>query len=186
MRDKQALAIADPQPIPVGKMVINLFKNPTYMLSVLCITNVMFIIVGLQFWGVQYATVVLKEDETFVYITFSLTVITAPCLGAVVGGLVTTKFLGSYKNDNALVLCFVVYLLFTASCIPCPFLDDYLIFIIVLWVAIFMQGFIEPIMMGIILSSVSDIERPAASSLSILLEMLFGMLPAPYIYGLVY
>ena len=120
------------------------------------------------------------------YITFSLTVITAPCLGAVVGGLVTTKFLGSYKNDNALVLCFVVYLLFTASCIPCPFLDNYLIFIIVLWVAIFMQGFIEPIMMGIILSSVTDIERPAASSLSILLEMLFGMLPAPYIYGLVY
>jgi hypothetical protein len=41
-------------------------------------------------------------------------------------------------------------------------------------------------MMGIILSSVSDIERPAASSLSILLEMLFGMLPAPYVYGLVY
>lgn len=80
----------------------------------------------------------------------------------------------------------MVYLIFTASCIPCPFLDDYLIFIIVLWVAIFMQGFIEPIMMGIILSSVTDIERPAASSLSILLEMLFGMLPAPYIYGLVY
>jgi hypothetical protein len=138
MRDKQALAIVDQQPIPVGKMIANLFKNPTYMLSVLCITNVMFVIVGLQFWGVQYATIVLKEDKTFVYITFSLTVITAPCLGAVVGGLVTTKFLGSYKNDNALVLCFVVYLLFTASCIPCPFLDNYLIFIIVLWVAIFM------------------------------------------------
>jgi hypothetical protein len=47
MRDKQALAIADPQPIPVGKMIANLFKNPTYLLSVLCITNVMFVIVGL-------------------------------------------------------------------------------------------------------------------------------------------
>jgi len=53
------------------------------------------------------------------------------------------------------------------------------------WLAAFFQGFIEPIMMGIILSSVSEIERPAASSLSILLEMLFGMLPAPYIYSLV-
>ena len=41
-------------------------------------------------------------------------------------------------------------------------------------------------MMGIILSSVSNIERPAASSMSILLEILFGMLPAPYVYGLVY
>lgn len=186
LRDKQALAIAESQPIPVGKMVINLFKNPTYMLSVLCITNVMFVIIGLQFWAVQYGTVVLKEDPTYVYILFALTVITSPCLGAIVGGIVTTKLLGSYKNDNALVLCFVVYLLFTAACIPCPFINDFTVFIIILWVAIFMQGFIEPIMMGIILSSVTDIERPAASSLSILLEMLFGMLPAPYVYGLVY
>lgn len=52
MRDRQALAIAEQQPLPVGKMILNLFKNPTYMLSVLCITNVMFVIVGLQFWGV--------------------------------------------------------------------------------------------------------------------------------------
>jgi MFS family permease len=156
------------------------------MLSVVCITNVMFVLIGLQFWAVQYATIVLKAEMSFVYLTFSGTVITAPCLGAVVGGAITTKFLGSYKNDNALVMCFVVYLIFTACCLPCPFFDNYVVFIIVLWVAIFMQGFIEPIMMGIILSSVSDIERPAASSLSILLEMLFGMLPAPYIYGLVY
>ncbi len=52
MRDKQALAIVDKQPLPVGKMIINLFKNPTYMLSVLCITNVMFVIIGLQFWAI--------------------------------------------------------------------------------------------------------------------------------------
>jgi MFS family permease len=129
---------------------------------------------------------VLKADLDFVFYSFSLTVITAPCLGAVVGGLVTTKFLGSYKNDNALVLCFFVYLMFAAACIPCPFLDDYLAFIIVLWVAVFMQGFIEPIMMGIILSSVTEIERPAASSISIMLEILFGMFPASYIYSLVY
>jgi hypothetical protein len=47
MRDKQALAIVDPQPIAIGKIVANLFKNPTYMLSVSCITNLMFVIVGL-------------------------------------------------------------------------------------------------------------------------------------------
>lgn len=41
-------------------------------------------------------------------------------------------------------------------------------------------------MMGIILSSVSEVERSAASSVSILLEMLFGEFPAPYLYSLVY
>jgi acyl-CoA hydrolase len=49
-----------------------------------------------------------------------------------------------------------------------------------------MQGFIEPIMMGIILNFCSPVERPTASSLSILLEMLIGMMPASYVYGLVY
>ena len=47
-----------------------------------------------------------------------------------------------------------------------------------------MQGFIEPIMMGIILNTVTPIERPTASSLSIFIEFL-GMLPAPYLYGLI-
>ena len=137
MRDKLSLAIAEPQPIPVGKIILNLFKNPTFMLSTLCITNVMFVLIGLQFWAVQYATVVLKADANFVYLSFSGTVITAPCLGAVVGGAVTTKFLGSYKNPKALVLCFIVYLLFTACCIPCPFINNYIVFIIILWMAIF-------------------------------------------------
>jgi MFS family permease len=146
----------------------------------------MFILTALQYWATQYASVVLKGDPATVHITFSATVITAPCLGAIVGGAVTTKYLGSYTNRKALTLCFIVYLLFVAFCIPCPLMNNYTYFIILMWLAIFMQGFIEPIMMGIILNTVTPLERPTASSLSILLEMLFGMLPAPYVYGLVY
>ena len=41
-------------------------------------------------------------------------------------------------------------------------------------------------MMGIILNFCSPVERPTASSLSILLEMLVGMMPASYVYGLIY
>lgn len=69
-------------------------------------------------------------------------------------------------------------------CAPCPLLDNYYYFLVFLWLAIYMQGFIEPIMMGIILNTVTPIERPTASSLSILIEMGVGMLPAPYLYGL--
>ena len=109
--------------------------------------------------------------------------ITAPCIGAVIGGIITTKCLGSYTNRKSLSLCFIVYCLFMLFCLPCPWIDDYYIFIVFLWLAIFMQGFIEPIMMGIILNTVTPIERPTASSLSILIEMGIGMLPAPYLYG---
>lgn len=128
---------------------------------------------------------ILHGNENLVYITFSATVLTAPCIGAVVGGIITTKFLGSYTNKKSLTLCFIVYLLFVAFCTPCPLVNDYLVFVTLLWFAIFMQGFIEPIMMGIILNTVTPIERPTASSLSILIEMGIGMLPAPYLYGLI-
>ncbi len=119
-------------------------------------------------------------------LSFSITVITAPCLGAIIGGSITSCLEGGYNNKNALYICFIVYSLFMGACIPCPFINNFRIMIIVLWVAIFMQGFIEPIMMGIILNTCSPIERPTASSLSILLEMMIGMMPASYVYGLVY
>lgn len=120
------------------------------------------------------------------YLTFSITILTAPSLGAILGGLFTSKFLGSYTNPNALVLCFLVYLLFTGFCIACPFMNSYTPFLIFMWLAVFQQGFIEPIMMGIILNTVSPIERPVASSLSIFIETLIGYMPAPYLYGLIY
>jgi len=52
MRDRQTLAMLDEQALPVSLMVWNLLKNPSYMLSVLAITNVMFVLVALQFWAV--------------------------------------------------------------------------------------------------------------------------------------
>ena len=186
MRDRQTLAMLDNQALPVSLMVWNLLKNPSYMLSVLAITNVMFVLIALQFWAVQYGIVVLNADPEYVKLTFSATIITAPCLGAIVGGLITSRLEGGYNNKNALFLCFIVYLLFCAFCIPCPFINNYTLFLSIIWVAIFMQGFIEPIMMGIILNFCSPVERPTASSLSILLEMLVGMMPASYVYGLVY
>ena len=144
----------------------------------------MFILTALEYWTTSYATVVLKGDPNFIYIGFTATVLTAPCIGAIVGGLITTKFLGSYTNKKALVLCFIAYLLFVVFCIPCPLVDNFMVFLGCLWTAIFMQGFIEPIMMGIILNTVTPIERPTASSLSIFIEFL-GELPAPYLYGLI-
>ena len=122
----------------MGKIICNLLINPTYILSVLAITNVMFIVTGLQFWATQYGTTVLKGDELIVYITFSATVLTSPCVGALAGGIVTTKFLTSYTNPKALSLCFGVYILFVIFCIPCPFVDNYYFFIGFMWVAIFM------------------------------------------------
>jgi MFS family permease len=122
-------------------------------------------------------------DTDTIVISFSISVLAAPVLGAIVGGLFTTKYLGSYTDKRALGLCFLVYCLFVAFCIPCPMVDNYWAFLALICCAVFMQGFIEPIMMGIILNTVTPIERPSASSLLIFVEFMLGLLPAPYLYG---
>ena len=161
----------------------NLFLNPTYIFSVLAITNIMFILTALQYWSTPYGINVLKGQKALVELSFSATVITSPCLGAIIGGVITTKYLGSYTNKKALSLCFFMYCLFVIWCIPTPLVNDYILFIALMWLAIFSQGFIEPIILGIYLNTVTPIERPAASSLGIFIQMGIGMLPAPYLYG---
>jgi MFS family permease len=75
--------------------------------------------------------------------------------------------------------------LFALFCIPCPFFSDFNLFYAFLWLAVFMQGFIEPIMTGIILNFCSPLVRPTASSLMTFIEITQGMMPAPTIYGLI-
>jgi MFS family permease len=181
----QTFSILEKQALPVGTIMKNLFLNPSYILSVLAITNVMFILTALQYWVTSYGINVLKADQDLVVLTFSATVITAPCIGAITGGIVCTKALGSYTNPKALGLCFIVYCFFIGFCAPCPIVSNYWAFIGLVWGAIFMQGFIEPIMMGIILNTVTPIERPTASSFSILIEFIVGLLPANYVYGFI-
>jgi MFS family permease len=75
--------------------------------------------------------------------------------------------------------------LFCLFCIPCPFFSDFKLFYGFLWLAIFMQGFIEPIMTGIILNFCTPLVRPTASSLMTFIEITQGMMPAPTIYGVI-
>lgn len=171
------------KPLPLGTVIKNLFLNPTYLLSVMAITIVNFVLTAMQYWFTSYSMNVLNMDQDTIVVSFSVAVLSAPVLGALVGGLYTTKYLGSYTNKKALGLCFFVYCLFVAFCIPCPMVDNYWAFLGLIWFAVFMQGFIEPIMMGIILNTVTPIERPSASSLLILIEFMLGLLPAPYLYG---
>ena len=82
-------------------------------------------------------------------------------------------------------MCLLMTCLFCGLCIPASFVDDYRAFLPFVWGIYFMAGFIEPILMGILLNTVNILERPVASSLCIFIEYLLGFLPAPYLYGLI-
>lgn len=127
----------------------------------------------------------LQGDENSVYLMFIVVILSGPSLGALIGGILTTHIMGSYNNPKALPVSLGIYVIFSGLCIGCTFVNNSYTFMLLFWFAVFAQGFIEPLMMGIILNTVSPYERPAASSLSIMIETVFGYVPSPYLYGLV-
>lgn len=118
-------------------------------------------------------------------IIFLICILTAPFFGSIIGGVSTTK-LGGYTSNGAFLLTIGVYCLLLVACLPISFVNSVYIFGSCLWLVVFVFGFVEPILTGIMLNMVSPPERSTAISVTIFLQMIFGLLPAPYVYGLIY
>ena len=174
----------------IGKVLCKLLKDGKYLLSVFAICNLKFVVTALQFWVPHYMRVVLRASEHLTFILVAVTVITATTAGSLVGGLSTAKCLGSYTNPKAIYLCLSLFVLLSFAAAPLSFLTSDLLgldgsvylFISLVWIVMFANGFIEPILVGILISSVEDAN--VASSVVVFAEMLTGFLPAPYVYGL--
>lgn len=147
-------------------------------------TNLKFIVTGMQFWVPHYMKVVLGAEEGMVFILVAVTVISATSFGALSGGVITTKYLGSYTNKRSVFLCLFMLAILSAACLPMSFVANPFIFTGCVWVVMFCHGFIEPIFTGILLNSVGPEEGATASSVLIFMQMILGFLPAPYVYGL--
>jgi MFS family permease len=128
--------------------------------------------------------VVLGAEESLVFILVAGTVISATTVGALTGGFITTKFLGSYTNKRSVVMCLVMLTVLSGACMPMSYLNNVYAFIGCVWMVMFCHGFIEPIFTGILLNSVGPDEGATASSVLIFMQMILGFLPAPYAYGL--
>jgi sugar phosphate permease len=120
----------------VTQVIKNLLCNPSYLLCVLAMTNMMFILTAQQYWASDYMIYVLHGNKNRVHIAFAIAILTAPSVGAISGGIITT-YLGGYTNRKALVLCFVMFMVMTTACIPATYLNTYIGFIICVWVIIF-------------------------------------------------
>jgi len=97
----------------------------------------MFILIASQYWVTSYATDILGGDSSTVYIMFVVVILSGPALGALIGGMITTRLLGSYTNPKALPVCMGVYLMFVGFCIGCTFVDDAKLYMLLLWMAVF-------------------------------------------------
>lgn len=128
--------------------------------------------------------VVLGAEENLVFALVAGTVISATSAGALSGGAITTKYLGSYTNKRSAHLCLLMLIILSAACLPMSFLSNPYAFIACVWLVMYCHGFIEPIFTGILLNSVGSEEGATASSVLIFMQMILGFVPAPYAYGL--
>jgi glucan phosphoethanolaminetransferase (alkaline phosphatase superfamily) len=151
------------------------------MLSICCL---LFIVTGIQFWISDYMQTVLKVDPGKVFTTFAVCSITAPVLGVIAGGYLITK-LGGYTNKTALEACFKISILAGLSGAFLPVIDNFPLFVILMWLLLFFGASIVPGLTGIMLSSTPEGCKEIANSITHLCYNLIGYLPSPFLYGLV-
>ena len=127
----------------------------------------------------------MKAKPETVFITFAIVSITGPVLGVIVGGNVTTA-LGGYNSKKALYLSVAVSIFSCCSAIPIAFINNYALFVALLWILLFFGGSVLPCMTGIMLNTVDRHFKTTANSIANLSYNLIGYLPAPIVYGLIY
>ena len=120
-----------------------------------------------------------------VFTSFGIISITAPILGLIVGGNVTSN-LGGFKSKQALRITQLVSVLTLFCSVPIPFLSDFKTVATLLWFLLFFGGAILPNITGIMLNTIDGSLKTTANSLANLSYNLIGYLPAPFIYGAIY
>jgi sugar phosphate permease len=142
-----------------------------------------FVVTGIQFWFSDYMLEALKVHPDKVYLAFALVSTTSPTLGVIIGGIVT-NCIGGYNSPLALPLCMISGSLACLFGIPIPFIKDFYVFIIFLWIQLFFGSFLLPSITGLMISSAPKRHKAIANSFAFISYNLIGYIPAPVLYGL--
>ena len=127
----------------------------------------------------------LKLEKEVVFTAFGVCSITGPVTGVVIGGNVVTMLGGNNTKKSLYLTCIIsVVCLFCA--IPIPFIKSVPAFVAFLWTLLFCGGFILPSLTGIMLNTVDGDLKTTANSVANLNYNLFGLFPAPIVYGAIY
>jgi len=128
--------------------------------------------------------IVLHMPPELAYIAYSISCVTAPLLGVILGGAVT-HMAGGYTHPNSMRLLTCVSLLGTIVALPLPFLTSWKAYIAVFWFCLFLGGFIMPGLTGIMINAAPKRHRAIGNSVAYFSYNLFGFIPGPLVYGIV-
>ena len=112
--------------LQIKTIIFNLMNNASYLLIVLAIAVLMFVQTANIYWATKYMKIELhgEESASTVDLIFLLCILTAPFVGAIMGGIVTTK-LGGYTTRGAFIQVLIIYMILMAACLPTSFVKEY-------------------------------------------------------------
>jgi len=128
--------------------------------------------------------VVLHMPAELAYTSYTLTAITAPVMGVLLGGA-ATHLVGGYTHPKALKMLTYVSLIGTTIALPLPLIDSYKAYLILFWLCLFMGGFIMPGLTGIMIHDAPKKEWAIANSVAFFSYNCFGYIPGPLVYGFI-
>jgi MFS family permease len=162
-----------------------LLKQASFILPCLSLCALYFVTSGLNYWSTDYLITVLKADRNLAKSIFATVAVTGPIAGVITGGTLTTYF-GGYKSLKALNLLVFETIFIPLFGLPIAFITNFYVFMAFIWFVMFVGGSTMPNLVGIMLSVVKDHEKTYALSIANFAYNLFGFVPAPFLYGLVY
>lgn len=162
-----------------------IMSNKPWVLICAGITLLYYIVTGIQYWISDYMITTLKVNDSTVFISYATISVTGPVIGIVFGGNITT-YLGGYTSKLVLKTALWVAISCALVALPIPFINNFIVFCVLLWFLLFFGGSVLPCLTGIMLNTVEQNQRTTANSMANLLYNLLGFLPSPFVYGAIY
>ncbi|KJP88644.1 hypothetical protein AK88_01724 [Plasmodium fragile] len=169
------------------KEVKKLLKNKLYIIVTLGMSNLYFVVTGIQFWITEYMSVVLLTEKMKIVTVSTLCFLTSPTSGVWFGGFVCDLF-GGYKNTNYSRTIKVATAFAISACIfgiLSAHLNNFFFFSISLWLCLFTGSALVPVAVGMLLSCVNNHQKSLSSAVSQVIYNVFGWFSAPLLSGII-
>ena len=87
------------------------------------LTGLYFVVTGIQYWTPNYLEVIFGVEQRTITIYFTVTSLSAPILGVVIGGIITQMY-GGYNAIKAQKIQIIAGIFAVASALPIPFFHE--------------------------------------------------------------
>ena len=166
--------------------IISLLKNPIFIVYAFSRSFLLFPLIASSTFINEYMEIVLgvTSKQTRLATLTSLTIVST-FGGSILGGFIGT-LIGGYENKKASIVLVVLQLIASFGALAVPLMNSLLYYAIAFGVYMAFISAIMPIITGMVITSVPNQQRAMANSLTSFIVNSVGMMPAPYIYGLLY